>query len=180
MSLKIIDKNIRTIVTNANKLNVLIHDTAMLIANHAKEHGDCTRALSLVKAMPASMRRTMLVLWFDTFTPIRVVLANDRVGIAKEGTKLFKPWDLELGNETPFYTLAEQNPESKIMDFDKLVAMVAGLAKQIEKRIEDGKVKEEDIASAHAIAGQISALKFQRVEAANDGFEAPKLNVVNG
>jgi hypothetical protein len=188
MSLKIIDKNIRTITTNANKLNILIHETAMLVANHAKEHGDCTRALTLVKAMPASMRRTMLVMWFDTFTPIRVVLVNDKVGIAKENTKLFKPWDLELGNETPFYTLAEQNPEGKEMDFDKIVALIAGLAKRIEKQADDGKVKEDDIASAKAIAAQLSAMKFARVTADNDqerndaniGFDAPKLNVVNG
>lgn len=179
MSLKDIDKNIRTITTNANKLNVLIHDTAMMIANHAKDHGDCTRALTLVKAMPASMRRTMLVMWFDTFTPIRVVLANDRVGMAKENTKLYKPFDLELGHETPFYTLAEQNPEAKELDFDKIIALIAGLAKRIEKQADDGKVKEDDVASAKAISAQLAAMKFARVRADNDEIEAPFVAQLN-
>lgn len=173
MSLKIIDTNIRAVTSNANKLNVLIHTTAMMIAEHAKEHGDCTRALALVKAMPASMRRTMLVLWFATYTPIRVMEKNDKVGMLKEAAKNFTPFDLEAGDLTPFYELADQNPENQqLYDFAKLVEMVSRIGKQIEKKIEDGKVAPEDIDSAHAIAAQVSALTFARVKAtAND--EAP-------
>lgn len=186
MSLKIIDRKIKTIVTNAAKLNVLIHETALLIAEHAKEHGDCTRALTLVKAMPASMRRTMLVLWFDTYTPIRVVDKNDKVGMLKPEQKGYTPFDLEAGAATPFHELAEQNPEAGILDFDKLVALVGRLGKQIEKRIEDGKVAEADIESAKAIARTVSGLKFERVaivEPANEEDETDEganLKVVNG
>lgn len=170
MSLKLIDKNIKAVTTSAAKLNQLIHTTAMMIVRHAapvaaggEGHGDCTRALALVKAMPASMRRTMLVMWFSTYTPIRVVDKNDKVGILKETAKDYTPWDLAGGELTPFFDLAEQNPEGQIMDFAKLVAMVTRIGKQIEKKIEEGKVAPEDVASAHAIAAQVSALKFQRV-----------------
>lgn len=168
MSLKNIDKNIRAITTSAAKLNMLIHTTAMMVATHAQEHGDCTRALTLVKAMPASMRRTMLVLWFNTYTPIRVIDKNDKVGILKETAKGYTPFDLEAGNETPFFDLAEQNPEAGVLDFDKLVALVARLGKTIDKRIDDGKVAEEDVASARAISAAISGLRFERVKAANE------------
>lgn len=181
MSLKVIDRQIKTIVTNAAKLNVLIHETAVLIAEHAKEHGDCTRALSLVKAMPASMRRTMLVLWFDTYTPIRVVDKNDKVGMLKPEQKGYTPFDIEGGKETPFYELAEQNPEAGILDFDKLVALVGRLGKQIEKRIEEGKVAEADVESAKAIARTVSGLRFERVkveEAANEQEEGANLKAV--
>lgn len=162
MSLRIIDKNIRTITTNAAKLNLLIHNTAVLIVEHAKEHGDCTRALTLVKAMPASMRRTMLVLWFNTYTPIRVQEKNDKVGILKDNAKGFTPWDIEGGKETPFFDLAEQNPE-KTYDFAALVKMVERIGKQIDKKIEDGKVPAEDIESAKAIRDRVNSLKFERV-----------------
>lgn len=170
MSLKTIDGNIKRIVTNAAKLNQLIHTTAMLIVEHAKEHGDCTRAQTLVNAMPASMRKTMLVLWFSTFTPI-VVKADDTAWNAKmhkEGTKLFVPFDLDAARETPFFTLAEQNPEAKILDFAALVKLVEGLGKRIESKIEKGEVKEEDKASAKAIADRINSLKFEPVKADND------------
>ena len=173
MSLKIIDKNIRSITTSAAKLNLLIHTTAMLVANHAKEHGDCTRALTLVKAMPASMRRTMLVLWFDTFTPIRVVEKNDKVGMLKETAKGYTPFDLDAGALTPFFELADQHPEGAVYDFAKLVQMVQRISKQIEKKIEDGKVAAEDVESAKAIAAQVSALKFDRVKPANDDTDQP-------
>lgn len=169
MSLKDIDKNIRAITTSATKLNMLIHTTAMMVAGHAKEHGDCTRALALVKAMPASMRRTMLVLWFNTYTPIRVVDKNDKVGILKETAKGYTPFDLDAGNLTPFFDLADQNPEGGVYDFAKLVQMVTRIGKQIEKKIDDGKVAPEDVESAKAIALRVSGLRFDRVKPANDG-----------
>ncbi len=191
MSLKIIDKNIKQIVTNATKLNMLIHSTAMLVIEHAKEHGDCTRALTLVNAMPASMRRTMLVLWFDKFTPIRVVLSNDKVGILKPAAKGYVEWDIDTARETPFFQLAEENPEAGVFDFDKLVALVSRLGKTIDKKIEDGKVKDEDVASAKAMSIAISGLRFTRVGTVEDApiqenTDAPVieqdlgLKVVNG
>jgi hypothetical protein len=164
MSLKLIDKNIKLVATNGAKLNLLIHATAMLVVQHAKEHGDCTRALTLVKAMPASMRRTMLVLWFSTYTPIRVVDKNDKVGILKENAKGYTPWDLEGADATPFYDLAEQNPEGKVLDFAALVALVSRLSKQIDKKIEEGKVEAADVESAKAISVAIAGLKFERVK----------------
>lgn len=183
-TLKIIDKNIRSITTSAAKLNMLIHTTAMMVASHAKEHGDCTRALTLVKAMPASMRRTMLVLWFNTYTPIRVVDKNDKVGILKENAKGYTPFDLEAGDLTPFFEIAEQNPEAGVYDFAELVQMVQRIGKQIEKKVEEGKVAPDDVESAKAIARTVAGLSFQRVKPANDAEgageddAAPKLAAV--
>lgn len=169
MSLKKIDSQIKRVTTNGAKLNQLIHSTAMLIAQHAADHGDCTRALTLVKAMPASMRRTMLVLWFNTFTPIRVIFQNDKVGMVKETAKGFTPFDLEAGEATPFYELAEQNAEKEPLDFDKLIALLPALAKRIEKKIENGEVAEEAVPVGQQIANTLAALTFRRPEAANDG-----------
>lgn len=161
MSLKKIDSNIKLIIVNAAKLNERIHDTAVMIAAHANEHGDCTRALTLVKAMPASMRRTMLVLWFETFTPIRIKLTADKVGMLKADAKTFTPFDLDGGKAKPFYELAEETPE-KSYDFDALVKLVESLGKQIEKKVEAGKVPANDVEGAMAIARTVQGLKFQR------------------
>ena len=163
MSLKKIDGKIRTIATSAAKLNGLIHETAVMIASHALEHGDCTRALTLVNAMPASMRRTMLVLWFNTFTPIRVNLSTDKVGMLKAEAKGFTPFDIDGGTAKPFYELAEENPEAEMKDLNALIAMVAALAKQIDKKIGDGLVPDEDIPSAMEMSRRIAKLHFARV-----------------
>jgi hypothetical protein len=117
----------------------------------------------------------MLVLWFDTFTPIRISLTNDKVGILKETAKKYVAWDVEGATATPFYELAEKNPE-KVYDFATLVKLVERLGKQIEKKIEDGKVPAEDVESAKAIAVKVSALRFDRV-AANSN-EQPKVDAV--
>lgn len=169
-ALKNIDRNIRTITTNAAKLNMLIHTTGIMVLEHAKEHRDCTRALALVKAMPASMRRTMLVLWFETYSPIRIREANDKVGILKEAAKGYTDWNIEGAKEMPFFELANQNPE-KSYSFDDLVKMVERLSKQIEKKIADGKVPEDDVASAQALAITIGGLKVERVKPANNNAD---------
>lgn len=161
-----------SITTNGNKLNTYIHETAMMIAGHAKEHGDCSLANEFVLALPASMRREMLILWFATFTPI--VTKNDPKWVAKmhkPDTKGFVAFDLEAGNATPFYKLAETNKEREPLDFDGLVALVKRLATTIEKKVEKGEVKDTDIESAKAMARQISGLSFTPV--AQPGADKP-------
>ena len=164
----------KSITTNGDKLNVYIHETAMLISAHAKEHGDCSLANEFVMSLPASMRREMLILWFGKFTPI--VVKNDDKWVPKmhkEGTKLFVPFDLEAGNETPFYKLAEENKEQAPMDAEKLLKMIEQLAKRAVKSVEEGKAKPEDVPYIEAIARSLSGLKVQRPAAANtnDGEE---------
>ena len=174
MSLKLIQKNIKTIVVNAAKLNVLIHETGLLIIGHAIEHGDCSPAKDLVNAMPASMRRTMLKAWFERFSPIRFNMSEGlavKVGMLKPEAKTYTPFDVPGGEATPFFQIAEENPE-KTYDFAALLKLVERLPALIEKKIEGGKVPAEDILSAQAMAVKLSALKFDRVFA-NDDAKAP-------
>jgi len=163
----------KTLTSNADKLNVYIHDTAMMIAEHAKEHGDCSTAQGLVMAMPASMRREMLILWFKTFTPI--VVKNDPKFVAamhKPASKMFVPWDLEAGKATPFYKLAEENKEKAPLTGEALLKMIEGLVKRAEKSIDDGKAEEADIPYIQAIARSLSGLKVERpAVVANDDKE---------
>lgn len=163
MSLKKIDSNLVRITTSGDKLNALIHATAMMIMVHATKSGDCTRALALVNAMPASMRRTTLVQWFTKYSPIRVVFQNDAVGMLSKDDKGYTAFNLAKADSNPFFKIAESNPEPSLLDFDKLVKMIVGIGARIEKNIEEGKVKPDDIASAKAMAERVAALKFQRV-----------------
>lgn len=156
MSLKKIDANLKLIATNAAKLNGRIHDTAVMIASHAKEHGDCTRALSLVKAMPASMRRSMLVEWFRTFTPIRVSLGNDKVGLLKADAKGFTAFDIPAGTARPFYDLAKDKPEAEDMTLADAIEAMERLVKRLQKSVDDGKVAAND---SDAIVAKIASLK---------------------
>lgn len=156
MSLKKIDIRIASIARNSTALNDQIHGTAVMIAEHAAAHGDCTRALALVKAMPASMRRTMLVLWFATFTPIRVVEKNDKVGMLKAEAKGFTPFDIEGGKAKPFHELAKDKPEADDLTADSVNKAITALIARLTKRVDEGKVAAND---KDAVLKRIADLK---------------------
>ena len=171
MSLKIIDRNIRTITGNISKLNDLIHSTAVLILSHARDHGDCTRALVLVKAMPASMRRKMLIDWFERNSPIRLNLVNDKVGMLKAEAKGYTAFDVDAAMAVPFYVeqTKTDDGEGKAFDWDKnIVGSVGNLAKRFEKLLAGGNVPEADRASVEAAVATLKALKIERVVPASD------------
>lgn len=149
------------ITTNAEKLNIYIHETAMMIASHAKEHGDCSIANNLVMAMPASHRRSMLIAWFAKYTPI--VVKDDPNWVAKmhkEGTKLFVPFNLEEGNLEPFYKIAEMVPEKAPLDLAALIAMIKKMGPRIQKDIENGRIVSTDVDAALALSKQIADFHF--------------------
>ncbi len=169
-----IRNNIKWIITTSSKVNDKIHETALLILQQAKEHGDCSHAKDLYNAMPASHRRLMLKAWFNESSPIRLNLREGictKVGMLKEGEKGHVPFDIEKAELTPFFKMAENEKEKEPLDFDKLVALVSGLAKRIEKKLENGEIAHEDQASAKAIAAKLTGLDLKRVKADNDTEE---------
>jgi len=154
-----IKSNITRITTNAVKLNGLIHETAMLIMKHAKEHGDCSQAQDLVMAMPASMRRTMLIQWFSLYSPI--VTKNDATFKSKlrlSDNNLFVDFNLEGAEATPFWQIANETPESKPMTYDEAVAFVARLAKRFDKELKENHVKAGDKTKTEKLAKALASL----------------------
>lgn len=164
-TLKQIDANIVLVRTNSTALNELIQTTALDILAHAKEHKDCSRAQHLVNAMPRSFRRSILIEWFATFSPIVVKDSDDwNSKMHKPDSKLYRPFDISGAAAKPWYEMAEDKPE-KVYDFAALVKMVERLSGVIAKKIENGKVPEKDVASAEAIVAKLETLSFARVEA---------------
>ncbi len=169
-TIKQIKAKIATFTTNLGKLKASAHEIGMMIFDHAQEHGDASMALHLVAALPNSWQPQMEA-WFKAFSPIRVILKNKKSELSAEYKKAAKAnqpefWDREAALGTPFYELLDEPVVGKVYDFAALVALVAGLSKSIAKKIEDGKVPEEDIASAKTIAATIEGLNFSRVKAA--------------
>lgn len=171
---KAIDKNRTAIRTSADKLNNLIHQTAMMILRHAAPQsaggngfGDCSRAQFLLFDLPASYRRTMLRDWFHAFSPIVVKDKEEgwNAKMHKPDSKLFVEWNLEAADDMPFWKMAETTPEEKVYDLEALIKMVERLSGQITKKIEEGKVKPEDVLSAQALATTVKGLKFERIKA---------------
>lgn len=179
ITLKQIDTRISDVRRLGVEFNQFIHETGMMIIRHAapKEvnedcqgSGDCTRAVKLVRAMPASMRRTMLIAWFVAYTPIRIKLSDngDKCEFDRKYKKLskedkIKAWDVETAAETSFADMSEKVPEEKSYDFAALLKMVERLGGQITKKIKEGKVPEQDIEAAKALSRAVSSIKVERV-----------------
>src|ERR1700747_1334371 len=171
-TLKQIDANIVLVRTNSAALNELIQNTAMDILEHARQHKDCTRAQQLVNAMPRSFRRSILIEWFATFSPIVTKDSDDwNAKMHKPDSKLFRPFDLEGAAAKPWYEMAEDKPE-KAYDFAELVKMVSRLSSAIDSKIKNGKVPEKDVPSAEAIVAKLAGLSFQHITPAEPNIPA--------
>jgi len=156
-------KRFQHITTNAAAINEYIHETCLMIFDHAVESGDCRMVHSLYEAMPASFRREKMLDWFKEFSPIRYNKSTGKVGLLTEKMKGFVPFDREAAAETPWHVLADRDPEAKTFDFAEMVKMIQRMAKQIESKVEKGLVPEEDIPTAHALASRIAKLDVKRI-----------------
>lgn len=84
---------LKSIRDRIKKLNALwekprnmVQEIGVDIVAHAKDYGDCSEALPLVKAVPLQMQRS-LIQWFMAVSPIGVLIrqnADDKVRFIKE------------------------------------------------------------------------------------------------
>lgn len=170
-------KRFQHIASTGQKVNEYIHETCLMIFDHAVETGDCRLVHSLYEAMPASYRRETMLTWFRRYTPIRYNTSTGKVGIVDESDKSYMPFDREAAVYTPWYTIAKEEPEEKAkkpMDFAAMLKLVQSLPAKLTKAEEDGLIPADDIESAHAIARKIKALKIEWVKPVEPANEQAK------
>lgn len=147
---------IARIKANGETLATLTHDTAVAMAEHAKEHGDMTLFVDLFNALHTAQRRKAFLVWLHDFTPIRIKVKDD-VALAKgsailrESSKDYKAWDIDgLRAVTYWAYTVERDPV--LLDASTFEKAIERLAKRLEKAIEQGKVSDTldtDAASAY-------------------------------
>lgn len=157
-----IDAGIAWVRATGKKFDGYVHLIACAIISHAKETGDCSRALKLVEAMPKSGRRSALIRWFTAFSPITVTFHPDvkkrRVGLRKVGMKNFNEFNIDGARENPYYEWdkSEENALAALLGLGDFNENVIRLADRMEKSITDGKVKPED---TDAMVAKVAALR---------------------
>lgn len=174
-----IDEKISSFTTNRKALQSLGHEILMMIFRHAAPvevspdcsgSGDCTRALKLLEQMPKSWA-AQADNWLRQNTPIRVVVKNKKCEFDPAYKKLSKQdkltwWKLEEANVTPFYELEEPEAKTTDLDFEALVKLIESTAKRIEKKVEEGHVKADDVLTALDVASRLKGFKVKRVKPA--------------
>lgn len=141
-SLATINKAIGSIARSAVKLNETIHNTAQMCAEHAKTYGDTDQCARLVDAMPMSHRRSLLIQWFDAFTPIGIGKDNKTgkmkghlKGKAEERDAM---WNLAPAKATPFYAMPDVEREPEVPTYDDIHTNVVSFVKRLETMITKG------------------------------------------
>ncbi|MBU6231620.1 hypothetical protein KGP36_03035 [Patescibacteria group bacterium] len=174
----------RKISTDYATINRYVHDTAMMIVQHAYNTKDCSTAQGLINCMPQSARKLALITWFTKYSPI-VVKDSDKwqSKMHKPDSKMYVEWQLEEAAANPWYTIAEEmGKESKKYSLDEILAMLPKLAKTVHKKAEgmDG----DEAAQTEAFAQWLDQLKipsFASVKAAvSNDADTPAEGEVEG
>jgi hypothetical protein len=140
-------KSIAKIGAMSGALAALVHETALSMAEHAKQHGDMTLFVDLYNALHTSQRRKAFTAWLYDFTPIRLRIKDD-IALAKGSqiltadSKMFKPWDIDgLRAVTYWDYTKEANPT--FLTSDALLKMVERIGKTIQRNIDNGTLGED-------------------------------------
>lgn len=158
------------ITSSYDKVNKLVHDTAMEILRHAEEHKDCSTAQGLIMALPASIRREQLILWFRLYTPIVVKNSDDWTAkMHAVDSKMFVAFNATEADANPFYELAKKNKEQAgPLDAEGILKLISRLAATLEKKVTDGEILPELEDSATAAVNQLKKIRIKASAPAND------------
>jgi hypothetical protein len=155
------DDGIKWIRSTGAKFDATVHAVAVAIMRHAKENGDCSRALKLVQAMPKSARRAALINWFGHFSPINVTMAKEakdcRVGLRKPDAKNYMPYDLDGASANPYFEWEKEPKVDTEFTSGELNTLILNMVKRVTTKLEEGKVAAND---REAIEAKIASLKL--------------------
>lgn len=156
MELRVINSNIKKVAKTGAAFNALVQATILGIIAHAQQHGDCTPALRLVQAMPKSTKRSAVIEHFAEFSPIGMNLSTGKVGFHKEGSKAYRPFNLEGAAALNWYDRASVQKEELPATLDTIDKRIFALAGWLGKKIEEGLVPANDV---DAVNRRIAVLK---------------------
>lgn len=131
--------------------------------------------------MPKSWAE-QLVQWFKAFTPIRIVVANDKCEFDPKYKKLSPEekkaqmndwWKLEDANTTTIFELTQEpDVQVKLLSLEDLIKMASQLGTRIERILNDEderrSVRPEDVEPARTFARMLESIKVERTKPASN------------
>lgn len=186
--LKAIDKLIDTARKAITSSREAVQTAAIAIISHAKDHGDCTRAKVLCRAVP-SRERNMLIGYFALYSPIGVQMgktaADDKSRFIRDTAKNYHDFNLDGARANKWYDdparVAPVAPSLNTLGafYDNLDKMLKNMIAQAEADDEKNKwkpeVREELKAQASEIRTMVNNYRAKHV-AANEASKPPAAN----
>lgn len=149
-----ISSAIATIRTNSADVQALIHETAVSVLAHVRDHGDTTLAVRLANAMSSGTRREGLAAWFYKFSGDQMRLT---VTDGAWSCKLKNGWskdkfDVEGSMEVDFGDLTKEPAALKAVTLEALMKAVRKFTTN-DKKLPNGDpvVPPEVVAKAQAM-----------------------------
>lgn len=147
--LRSIDAGIKRLRGIAANTQNLVQDLGVAILIHDSVHNDCSRALDLVKALPNSFRRSMMVNWFAYYGNIGIDMnANKGEGRVRHIPKDAKNYRdvavkerLDAAKINPWHvdeSVPGQSAEVMPYTFGALNNEIIDFTNRLRKRIEGG------------------------------------------
>ena len=166
---KVIDTKIASIRRRGTTLRGDTQKCAVLIMEHAKETGDCSRALRLVEALTSASERVMLIDWFKNYSPINVTWNKDagkrRIGYNKPDAKAYNAFNLDGARANNYFDVVKSDDEqtANLLDAPGANTFILALAERMQKRVDKGEVAAND---KDNVVSKIAALRLAAVAVA--------------
>lgn len=161
--LKAIDSKIAGIRRRGTTLRSDAAECAVMIMDHANTHGDCSRALRLVEALPFASERVKLINWFKAFSPINVTwnaeASKRKVGYNKPDAKSYNAFNLDGAKANPYYeygAVSDDDETAKLLGTADVNSDILRLADREQRRVDNGLIAAND---KEAVIAKIAALR---------------------
>ena len=124
------------LLATMEKVDAKIHELGCAAMLHAEKHGDVSRMVQLVQAMGKTTRVVGFLVWVEKYSPIRMKRdgTEARIGKKKGTNDLVVPFNLEVAEARPFWTLLEaEEKTAKPLSIEALIGLISGFGKKIDK-----------------------------------------------
>lgn len=137
--LKLINKNIANIAVKGKALDDLIHTTAVMCIDYAKNHNNNFDPMTnLVKAINKASRKEALIFWFKTFAPC-ILSKEGNFKLDKSSTA--NKFDSEGASKKPFWDLSKEKVESNLKIENFVKSLRTNIVKFEKAALKDSEAK---------------------------------------
>lgn len=131
--------SISKIKTNSTELQALIHETAVSVLAHVRDHGDTTLAVRLTNAMSSGTRKEGLSAWFYKFSGKTMNLSSkDGIWSCKlKPGRVAEDFDIEAAMEIDFGDLTKEAKIAKALTLEDIFKALKKFTNN-DKQLPDG------------------------------------------
>ncbi len=157
MQLAEINRRITGLRTRRNNNRTAIQECAVGIVEHANEHGDCTAAHRMLRAIEPRLRPQVRK-WFGLVSPISVKMGktanDDKSSLRKPGANGYNPFNIDAARVNMWWEVETEKSAPKVFNLVSFREDIQKVLKRYENKLDDlseadAESIREDMAKLH-------------------------------